>query len=125
MDGARIGEMGKRSDSFTEGMDDQIRGVYDSQPDLIICAIHEGRLVGVAAAEVSRRGQAHISHFFIASPYRRRYWGSQMWEEILSRLKERACSRVSVECDEFDLAARRFWDLQGLRPVRLVLAKEI
>jgi len=103
----------------------QLEAALDGDADLVMCGFCDEKVVAVASVKLSADSGAQIGQFHVDPSFRRRYVGTQMWEGLATLLKERGVESISVQTGEGDFAARCFWDFQGFRARRLVLAREL
>jgi len=97
-----------------EGLD--WRALLDDPAAVVSCLRAAGEVVGVAAGRVEAEGVGSALLVYVAPPWRRRYWGSALVDELCTRFQERGVQRVKAAVQAGDRVAVAFWASRDWRP---------
>ena len=86
----------------------------------VLCLLGGGEPVGVAAGKVSADGVGRILAVYVDPSRRRRYWGSELVEELRRRLEELGARSVETLVSTDDKVELRFWISQGWKRATVV-----
>ena len=77
-------------------------------------------IVGVASGRLSAEDEADVLALYVDPAWRRRYWGSELLDELSGRLQERGAETVHTRVDVDDERAVYFMTSQPWRQVRII-----
>ena len=77
-------------------------------------------IVGVASGRLSAEDEAEVLTLYVDPAWRRRYWGSELLDELSGRLQERGAETVHTRVDVDDKRAVRFMISQPWRRARII-----
>ena len=98
-------------------------GALLDDPQAVVLCLQAGReIVGLAAGRaVNETGtESHVLAVYVAPPWRRRYWGSELVEMLRTRLQERGAESVQAKMSVDDKVGIRFVISQGWKPAVVV-----
>ncbi len=82
---------------------------------VVLCLEADGEIVGAAAGRMASEAgtQAHVLAVYVAPPWRRRYWGSELVDVLRTRLQERGAESIQARISVGDKVGTRFVTSQG------------
>ena len=98
-------------------------GALLDDPQAVVLCLQAGREIAGAAAGriVNEAGtESHVLAVYVAPPWRRRYWGSELVEVLRTRLQERGAESVQAEMSIDDKVGTRFVTSQGWKPAVVI-----
>ena len=90
--------------------------LLDDSQAVVLCLQAGEEVVGVAAGRVAAEPSAaegQVSAVYVAPPWRRQYWGSELVEALRARLQERGARSVENQVSVKDKVGMTFWSSQG------------
>ena len=98
-------------------------GALLDDPQAVVLCLEAGReIVGAAAGRIVSEGgtDSHVLAVYVAPPWRRRYWGSELVEMLRTRLQERGAESVQAKMSVDDKVGIRFVTSQEWKPAVVV-----
>jgi GNAT superfamily N-acetyltransferase len=92
-------------------------------PQAVVLCLQAGReIVGAAAGRIVNEAgtESHVLAVYVAPPWRRRYWGSELVEVLRTRLQERGAESIQATMSVDDKAGTRFVTSQGWKPAVVI-----
>jgi ribosomal protein S18 acetylase RimI-like enzyme len=90
-------------------------------PDAVVLGLEIGdEIAGTAAGRMTNGDEAEVLMLYVDPAWRRRYWGSELLDELSGRLQERGAETVHAEVEVEDKRAMRFMISQPWRQARVI-----
>jgi ribosomal protein S18 acetylase RimI-like enzyme len=90
-------------------------------PDAVVLGLEIGdEIAGTAMGRMTNGDEAEVLALYVDSAWRRRYWGSELLDELSGRLQERGAETVHAEVEVEDKRAVRFMISQPWRQARVI-----
>ncbi len=92
--------------------------LLDDPQAVVLCLQAGGEIVGAAAGRIVDQAgtEGHVLAVYVAPPWRRRYWGSELVDVLRTRLQARGAASIQAEMRVGDKAGTRFVTSQGWQP---------
>jgi hypothetical protein len=88
-----------------------------ADPAVEVLCLHDGDdVIGAAAGRVSEQGPGEVLALYVATAWRRRYWGSKLADALCARLLARGAESVQVTASAGAPVIAAFWTNQGWQP---------
>ncbi|MBE9069417.1 GNAT family N-acetyltransferase [Leptolyngbya cf. ectocarpi LEGE 11479] len=87
----------------------------------IICLKSPEGIEGVSIAKLESTTSAVIQHVYVKPKYRRCYYGSQLIDTLVARLKQRGVIKVNAIAKTSNSKEKRFWANQNWKIVHNIL----
>ncbi|MEO1621848.1 MAG: GNAT family N-acetyltransferase [Cyanobacteria bacterium J06632_3] len=84
-------------------------------------AIQDSAIQGIALAKIASDKTATVDLVYVKPQYRRCYYGTQLLQRLISRLRQRDLIYIHANVDLKDATASRFWRSQNWQPTSQVL----
>lgn len=85
----------------------------ESSPNLILVAVEQDQIIGVAASEAASPGRAEVGALYVDPAHQRRGVGRELLQAIADHYRGRGVHRLCLAVLTGNGEARRFYDRQG------------
>ena len=96
-------------------------GALLDNPGVVVLCLQAGeKIVGVAAGQIVTETESKTLAIYVAPPWRRRYWGSELMEMLHARLHEQGAQSIQAKVSVDDKVGIHFMTSQGWRLATMV-----
>ena len=92
------------------------RALLDDPGAVVLCLQAGAKIVGVAAGQMTTETESQVLVVYVAPPWRRRYWGSELMEMLCTHLQEQGSESIQTRVNVDDKTSARFMTSQGWKP---------
>jgi len=94
-----------------------------TDPTVVVLTLRVGeQLVGAALGRLNTAGHGEVEAVYVAPPWRRRYWGSALADELQAQLQGQGAREIRATAERSDRTATAFWANLGWEPARQIFA---
>jgi len=94
--------------------------LLDDPGTVVLCLQAGAKIVGVAAGQIVSETESKVLAVYVAPPWRRRYWGSELMDVLQTRLQEQGVETIQTRVSVDDKTSVRFVISQDWNPATMV-----